>query len=1310
MANKIQIRRDTTANWTASNPILSQGELGLDTTLNKMKIGNGTSHWSALGFFVGDIGPQGPAGDSHLSELVNGTAVVSLDANGDLILADNGGIVFDRNNTSIRVGMGFHIASGEGISLEAIDNTDPDNLITQGWYFSPTGSLTVPAYDGSQLFIQGGEIGSAEAGNAIAISGNAADVVINTYNPTLHTWRFGLDGKLTLPTNSLIVSETSSVMSVGAGLADLETAYTDQLEMLHLAFTENSSVSGYPWGVTLPVSAPLTHEELTALSPSLNIPSINAIVARAQSTNLAYTAWRDAAAATNILVNVSNKSWTFGNDGGITFPTLSVDIHNGGVQTAQVLKFNDANKQVIITGPTPAAGNSAERIIIQGQRATGNGEGGDVYLWGGDSAVNGGDIKIYAGDGEASPSNGGYVNIAGGNGYAYGGDVTLTAGYASQFGGNVVLSAGNAGGQGGVAGQVTINASNHSWTFGNDGKIHLPASGDVVNSDGNSVLDGTDIYKFAYGIIGTKDNPDTGNWGGYNISLDPGGESYAGIGIPSVNLQNSGGSLYIYNNKSILNNIQLSVTNGTFAVNGNGTISFPGNKLKPTSALIVETTTGVPMSVTKTSSNQGWGSGTGLGTNLPTTGGSGTGLTVNVADTGSAYAGITIHTPGSGYLDGETLTVTNQGMSDNFTVTVPKTSWTYGTDGKLTLPNGSELRPSTTSYNQALAGWEFIRGGYITETINNALATAEGWPMVNWYPTNATAQGYLDFLSNAWTIQNEGGQPLVISPAISQQLHTEMQSALINIRDTYNLNDSGVSLSTGYNKSWTFGSNGTLTLPADIASHSWIEPAGNTLSLYKRTGNASSHVTQTANQWQSIVQDRDTGNWPAYAAIYAELPTIDTPAISISARQGTSGNISQWVFGADGKLVLPEVGTLSNTGYDWTFGTDGILTLPASYTSNPGMINSQAGIQLNKVYASGYQKSILELGNSVGITTGLTDELSGGSAKKTWQFWDDGRLTFPDNTVQTTAFHDVASNVFFVDPSRSGGTYTRTGTFTSPYNSITAAFDAAVAAGFDDSYIATVILLNNVAENITLRPGIFLTSLGTGTHGSPLIGGTVTVSSSTGTTVSNHYSISNLRIAAEGNNHCIDFIGTAPQKLFMRDIWLDISGTGNGIHVNNAGTGSTVQIDIGHLAHSGSGDVYCINVVHGNCYVTDIETTGTTQVAAVRSGCTLTFNGCELDANGDIVCETYGTGTLTITNCLITNAKANSTGILINDAGGTVTLGNNVISVPVGTGYAVQGPAGGAVLHANNVFTANADRSAALGPGFVSLPTVWQTK
>lgn len=48
MAFKIQLRRDTAANWTANNPLLLNGEIGIETDTLKFKIGNGTQRWNLL--------------------------------------------------------------------------------------------------------------------------------------------------------------------------------------------------------------------------------------------------------------------------------------------------------------------------------------------------------------------------------------------------------------------------------------------------------------------------------------------------------------------------------------------------------------------------------------------------------------------------------------------------------------------------------------------------------------------------------------------------------------------------------------------------------------------------------------------------------------------------------------------------------------------------------------------------------------------------------------------------------------------------------------------------------------------------------------------------------------------------------------------------------------------------------------------------------------------------------------------------------------------------------------------------------------
>jgi hypothetical protein len=45
---RIKLRRDTAANWTAANPVLLAGEVGYETDTKQAKVGNGSSAWSAL--------------------------------------------------------------------------------------------------------------------------------------------------------------------------------------------------------------------------------------------------------------------------------------------------------------------------------------------------------------------------------------------------------------------------------------------------------------------------------------------------------------------------------------------------------------------------------------------------------------------------------------------------------------------------------------------------------------------------------------------------------------------------------------------------------------------------------------------------------------------------------------------------------------------------------------------------------------------------------------------------------------------------------------------------------------------------------------------------------------------------------------------------------------------------------------------------------------------------------------------------------------------------------------------------------------
>ena len=53
MPTRIKVRRATAAQWTTANPILADGEMGFEKVSNKLKIGDGATHWDDLPYVVG---------------------------------------------------------------------------------------------------------------------------------------------------------------------------------------------------------------------------------------------------------------------------------------------------------------------------------------------------------------------------------------------------------------------------------------------------------------------------------------------------------------------------------------------------------------------------------------------------------------------------------------------------------------------------------------------------------------------------------------------------------------------------------------------------------------------------------------------------------------------------------------------------------------------------------------------------------------------------------------------------------------------------------------------------------------------------------------------------------------------------------------------------------------------------------------------------------------------------------------------------------------------------------------------------------
>lgn len=97
MAVQIQLRNDTAANWTSSNPTLAQGEIGVETDTRLMKVGTGSTAWTSLSY----VGVFGTVATGAITNIVSNKS-----ANYSIIAGDK--------NTTIR-------STGSAITI-TIDN------------------------------------------------------------------------------------------------------------------------------------------------------------------------------------------------------------------------------------------------------------------------------------------------------------------------------------------------------------------------------------------------------------------------------------------------------------------------------------------------------------------------------------------------------------------------------------------------------------------------------------------------------------------------------------------------------------------------------------------------------------------------------------------------------------------------------------------------------------------------------------------------------------------------------------------------------------------------------------------------------------------------------------------------------------------------------------------------------------------------------------------------------------------------------------------------------------------------------------
>jgi Major tropism determinant N-terminal domain len=123
MAYQLQLRRDTSVNWSSIDPILAQGEPGYELDTGKIKYGDGVTLWSALPYFTGggsggNTTPGGPINSVQFNAngSFSGSSLLTIDV-GNSNVVSTGTIV-----SQYFVGDGSQLSNIPTSNLSSVSN------------------------------------------------------------------------------------------------------------------------------------------------------------------------------------------------------------------------------------------------------------------------------------------------------------------------------------------------------------------------------------------------------------------------------------------------------------------------------------------------------------------------------------------------------------------------------------------------------------------------------------------------------------------------------------------------------------------------------------------------------------------------------------------------------------------------------------------------------------------------------------------------------------------------------------------------------------------------------------------------------------------------------------------------------------------------------------------------------------------------------------------------------------------------------------------------------------------------------------
>lgn len=164
MATRIQVRRGTTSEWNSANPILNEGEIGYNSTLGQIKVGDGGTAWSSLYYLV-DSSSLGTSLGSYILDseksAINGVA--ELDGSKNILAPAS--IIFEGT------------ANDHETTLSVTDPTADR-------------TITFPDATGTVVLTSGATFTGAVSGTSLTLSG---DLTVNGTTTTINSTTLTVD-------------------------------------------------------------------------------------------------------------------------------------------------------------------------------------------------------------------------------------------------------------------------------------------------------------------------------------------------------------------------------------------------------------------------------------------------------------------------------------------------------------------------------------------------------------------------------------------------------------------------------------------------------------------------------------------------------------------------------------------------------------------------------------------------------------------------------------------------------------------------------------------------------------------------------------------------------------------------------------------------------------------------------------------------------------------------------------------------------------------------------------------------------------